>query len=147
MQNVKIYRYLCDTVVPGNKVIVEGIYSIKTFSTSARVKIYIIILFLKICVFFLIYTYLFQKINRNRKSVVGIRVPYVRVVGIKIDEKGCGFSSSLSITQEEEELFRRLAASPNIYERIAKSIAPSIFGFEDIKKAIACLLFGGTLFN
>ncbi|XKL61934.1 hypothetical protein PGB90_001767 [Kerria lacca] len=121
-RHIQLYvdRYLCDTVVPGNKVIVEGIYSIKTFSTSAR------------------------KINRNRKSVVGIRVPYVRVVGIKIDEKGCGFSSSLSITQEEEELFRRLAASPNIYERIAKSIAPSIFGFEDIKKAIACLLFGGS---
>ena len=25
-----------------------------------------------------------------------------------------------------------------------RSIAPSIFGFEDIKKSVACLLFGGS---
>lgn len=43
----------------------------------------------------------------------------------------------------EEEQFRRLASSPDVYERIATSIAPSIYGAKDIKKAIACLLFGG----
>lgn len=48
------------------------------------------------------------------------------------------------VTADEEEEFRRLAADPNIYERISKSIAPSIFGAEDMKKAIACLLFGGS---
>lgn len=32
---------------------------------------------------------------------------------------------------------------PNIYEQLCKSVAPSIFGHTDIKKAIACLLFGG----
>ena len=37
-----------------------------------------------------------------------------------------------------------MAKSPNIYELIARSIAPSIWGFKDIKKAIACLLFGGS---
>lgn len=68
----------------------------------------------------------------------------MRVVGIEVDNKGSGFSSALQVSADEEELFRRLAASPNIYERIARSIAPSIFGFEEIKKAIACLLFGGT---
>ena len=31
----------------------------------------------------------------------------------------------------------------NIYENLCKSVAPSIFGHADIKKAIACLLFGG----
>jgi len=55
-------------------------------------------------------------------------------VGIQVDNMGAGRSSSVPITSEDEELFRRLAASPNIYERIARSIAPSIFGFEDIKK-------------
>lgn len=48
------------------------------------------------------------------------------------------------VTSEEEDLFRHLAADSNLYERIAKSIAPSIFGAMDIKKAIACLLFGGS---
>jgi DNA replication licensing factor MCM5 len=32
---------------------------------------------------------------------------------------------------------------PEIYEKITKSVAPSIFGHNDIKKAISCLLFGG----
>merc|ERR1712226_1554252 len=40
--------------------------------------------------------------------------------------------------------FRRLASQPGVYETVAKSITPSIFGSEDIKKAIACLLFGGS---
>lgn len=48
------------------------------------------------------------------------------------------------MTPQEEEEFRRLAALPNVYEVISRSIAPSIFGGTDMKKAIACLLFGGS---
>lgn len=55
-----------------------------------------------------------------------------------------GHSFAGSVTPQEEEELRRLAAMPNIYETIAKSIAPSIYGSTDIKKAIACLLFGGS---
>ncbi len=36
------------------------------------------------------------------------------------------------------------AAAPNCSDRIYQQIAPAIFGHPDIKKAIACLLFGGT---
>ncbi len=36
------------------------------------------------------------------------------------------------------------AAAPNVSDRIYQQIAPAIFGHADIKKAIACLLFGGT---
>lgn len=55
-----------------------------------------------------------------------------------------GHSFTGSVTPQEEEELRRLAAMPNVYETIAKSIAPSIYGSTDIKKAIACLLFGGS---
>lgn len=55
-----------------------------------------------------------------------------------------GHSFTGSVTPQEEEELRCLAAMPNIYETIAKSIAPSIYGSTDIKKAIACLLFGGS---
>ena len=37
-----------------------------------------------------------------------------------------------------------MASKPDIHDVIARSIAPSIWGSEDIKKAIACLLFGGS---
>ena len=37
-----------------------------------------------------------------------------------------------------------MAKDQNIYQKIVESIGVSIFGNEDIKKAIACLLFGGS---
>lgn len=55
-----------------------------------------------------------------------------------------GRSVSGSVTPQEEEEFRHLASMPNIYDMVAKSIAPSIYGSNDIKKAIACMLFGGS---
>ncbi|XP_062458615.1 DNA replication licensing factor MCM5 [Pezoporus occidentalis] len=111
-------RYLCDKVVPGNRVTVMGIYSIKKSALSK---------------------------NKGRDNVgVGIRSAYIRVVGIQVDTEGSGHSIAGSVTPQEEEELRHLAAMPNIYETIAKSIAPSIYGSTDIKKAIACLLFGGS---
>lgn len=61
-----------------------------------------------------------------------------------MDTEGPGRAGNLSYTPDDEQLFRHLANSPNIYDRIANSIAPSIFGSTNIKKAIACLLFGGS---
>ena len=87
--------------------------------------------------------FIHQQTSARERIAVGVRSGYLRVVGIQVDTLGSGRSSGVPITSDEEELFRRLASSPNIYERIARSIAPSIYGSEDIKKAIACLLFGG----
>lgn len=37
-----------------------------------------------------------------------------------------------------------MARSEGLYERFAQSVAPSIFGNLDIKKAVTCLLMGGS---
>ena len=37
-----------------------------------------------------------------------------------------------------------MSKDPQIYEKISRSIASAIFGHSDIKKAVACLLFGGS---
>ncbi len=50
---------------------------------------------------------------------------------------------SLQITPEEEKLFQEMAKEPDIHEKLAQSIAPSIYGLDHIKKAIMLLLFGG----
>ena len=42
-----------------------------------------------------------------------------------------------------EEL-KKLSQSPDIRKNICASIAPGIFGRDDVKIAVACLLFGGT---
>ena len=87
----------------------------------------------------------FKKKNAKDKLNVGIRQPYIRVVGIEVDTNGPGRSAAgnLLSTDEEEER-RNLAAGANIYEQVARSVAPSIFGCTDMKKAISCLLFGGS---
>ena len=51
---------------------------------------------------------------------------------------------SRSFSPEEEEEFQQLARSEALYERFANSVAPSIFGNLDIKKAVTCLLMGGS---
>jgi len=42
------------------------------------------------------------------------------------------------------EEFKKFAAEPDAYKNICSMIAPSIFGHDDVKKAVACLLFGGS---
>ncbi|GLT46946.1 hypothetical protein SLA2020_206720 [Shorea laevis] len=51
--------------------------------------------------------------------------------------------SVYKLTQEDKEEIEKLAKDPRIGERIIKSIAPSIYGHEDIKTAIALAMFGG----
>ncbi|KAJ9710049.1 hypothetical protein PVL29_001496 [Vitis rotundifolia] len=51
--------------------------------------------------------------------------------------------SAYKLTQEDKEEIEKLAKDPRIGERIIKSIAPSIYGHEDIKTAMALAMFGG----
>lgn len=108
-------RYLTGVVVPGSRVIVTGIYS--TFAAGK---------------------------NKNSSGAPALRQPYLRVVGMELDSSNAAGGGSKNFSAEEEEEFLRLSRSDDLYERFAKSVAPSIFGSLDIKKAITCLLFGGS---
>ncbi|MCW4008974.1 MAG: minichromosome maintenance protein MCM [Candidatus Bathyarchaeota archaeon] len=48
------------------------------------------------------------------------------------------------ITFEEKQRILELAARPDIHKLIVDSIAPSIYGYEHVKMAAACCLFGGV---
>lgn len=50
----------------------------------------------------------------------------------------------LEITDEDEEKIKKLAGDPKVYEKLIKSIAPSMYGLEDIKEALLLQLFGGV---
>ncbi len=50
---------------------------------------------------------------------------------------------TVEITEEEERKIKELAEDPFIHQKIVRSIAPSIYGMENIKEAVALLLFGG----
>ncbi len=52
--------------------------------------------------------------------------------------------AAFRLTEEDEKMIRNLAKDERISKRIIKSIAPSIYGHDDIKTAIALSLFGGV---
>ena len=47
------------------------------------------------------------------------------------------------ISEEEENEIREIARSPDVYDVLTRSIAPSIFGMERIKESLMLQLFGG----
>lgn len=49
----------------------------------------------------------------------------------------------IEISEEEEREIKKLAEDPKIHEKIVNSIAPSIYGYNEVKEAIALQLFGG----
>lgn len=48
-----------------------------------------------------------------------------------------------SLTDEDVRAIQQLAKDEKVGERIMASIAPSIYGHEDVKRALALALFGG----
>lgn len=115
-------RFLVNKVTPGTRVIINGVYSI------------------------------FQSTQKSGNSgSVAIRSPYIRVLGIQLENDsgtvdGSGKRSRQTAVFSEAEEREMIAMSriPDIYNKFIHSIAPSIFGNDDVKKAIACLLFGGS---
>ncbi|THH17389.1 hypothetical protein EW146_g3400 [Bondarzewia mesenterica] len=106
-------------VVPGSRVIATGIYST------------------------------FQSAKNRSATASALRTPYIRLVHLELSSPSAAGAGGLNpfglqFTPEEEEEFGEMARSEGFYERFAKSVAPSIFGSLDIKKAITCLLFGGS---
>ncbi|KAL1850292.1 minichromosome maintenance protein 5 [Paecilomyces lecythidis] len=86
---------------------------------------------------------IYQSKGGRSNAAVAIRNPYVRAVGISSDVDHTTKGNAV-FTEEEEQEFLEMSRRPDLYEAFAKSIAPSIYGNLDIKKAIACLLMGGS---
>ena len=51
--------------------------------------------------------------------------------------------SPFRLTEDDETKIRELSKDPQIVQKIVSSIAPSIFGHEDVKTALALSMFGG----
>jgi len=50
----------------------------------------------------------------------------------------------INIDEEDERVIKELAADPELMDKMVRSIAPSIWGNENVKKALALQLFGGV---
>ena len=75
---------------------------------------------------------------------VAVQHAYLRVVGI--DEESEGARGDAHFTDAEHTEFKTFANRPfkDMIKDIRSRIAPAIFGSDDVKAAVACLLFSGT---
>ncbi|CAK7268744.1 MCM DNA helicase complex subunit [Sporothrix epigloea] len=76
--------------------------------------------------------------NRNGFPVFATILEANNVV--KAHDQLAGFR----MTEEDEQAIRKLSRDPQIVDKIVQSMAPSIYGHNDIKTAIALSLFGGV---
>ena len=116
-------RELTDIVTPGNRVKIVGILGIMQQQMGGQ--------------------------GASGQGHRGVQKSYIRVMGIQSVANSQGESHQQSfalptITQEDEEKIVQMSRDPSVYEKISKSIASAIYGHDDIKKAVACLLFGGS---
>ena len=69
-----------------------------------------------------------------------LSLPWYFSAGVKRQEEGSAFE----LTQERENEIKELGKRVDIYDRLSESLAPSIFGNEDIKKGILLQLIGAS---
>ncbi len=50
----------------------------------------------------------------------------------------------IQITKEEEAEIKKLAADKDVYKKLVDSLAPSLYGMEEIKESVVLQLFGGV---
>ncbi|RLF15559.1 MAG: Minichromosome maintenance protein MCM [Thermoprotei archaeon] len=81
------------------------------------------------------------KVHQERPSSPASFSIYIEANNIEVSESGL---EGVEITPEDEKKILELAKDPDIHKKIIRSIAPSIYGNEDIKEAIAYQLFGGV---
>ena len=90
-------------------------------------------------------------VSKNFKKIKNLKKKeknedfFVWLIFLGFDTEQSGSSRILPhFTNVEKERFENYSKDPLIYEKISKSVANSIFGHEDIKKALSCLLFSGA---
>jgi len=137
---VIVDRLLVDRVCPGARIQVVGIVSVQEHKGEAGMG---------------------GGNRKGRQSTSGLRAQYLRCVGLMhraMQETGgtavvsvndtfssrVRSQSALTWVPEDEASFKAFAKGGNVYEKMARSIDPAIFGLEDIKRAVVCLLFSGT---
>ena len=115
-------RKLCSAVSPGTRVTAVGILSVFQSRDGGMGK----------------------RSGDKGAATVAVRQPYLRIVGFQEDVLNGDTARNPTFSVEEEARFKAFASTPKADQEIFSRIAPQIFGHEDIKKAVASLLFGGA---
>merc|ERR1719357_1760789 len=112
-----VHGDLVDSVQPGDRVAVTGVYRAVPHRSNPKM--------------------------RNLLSVYKTHIDVVHFR--KTDQDRLHTCDSAAIMDEGTvEMLTELSKKPDIYERLARAIAPSIYENEDVKKGILLQLFGGN---
>ena len=102
------------------------------------------------------------RINPRQRTIKALFKTYIDVLHIqKVDKRRLGIDVSTieqelseqvagdveetrKITEEEEQKIKATAARGDVYELLSRSLAPSVYELDDVKKGILLQLFGGT---
>ncbi len=82
-----------------------------------------------------------QRRNSKGKTERNLYTMFLDTVSINPKEKEF---VDISISEEQEREIIELSKSPDIFDKITKSMVPSIYGYNEIKQAVSLQLFGGT---
>jgi len=114
---ILVERTMVLTIVPGTRVKIMGVYETTSGGSSKR---------------------------ERGGGKVAVQHAYLRVVGIEEETEGA--RGDAHFTDAEHTEFKTFAHRPfkDVIADIRGRIAPAIFGSDDVKAAVSCLLFGGT---
>ena len=102
------------------------------------------------------------RVNPRQRTVKALFKTYVDVLHVqKVDKRKLGIDVSTieqelseqvvgeaeqtrKITAEEEARIQEIASRDDVYDILSRSLAPSIYELDDVKKGILLQLFGGT---
>mmetsp|Transcript_21709 Transcript_21709/g.53843 ORF Transcript_21709/g.53843 Transcript_21709/m.53843 type:complete len:939 (+) Transcript_21709:100-2916(+) len=117
---------LVDACQPGDKVEVSGILKAQPVRVNPKVT----------------------KLKSIYKTYVDV-IHFRTITGME-GKQGSGGSTNKSkrgvmkLTKERMDELTRLSKRPDIYEMLTKSLAPSIWELDNVKKGVLCMMFGGN---
>ncbi len=79
-----------------------------------------------------------EKSERDKTTIFEI---YLDIISIEFEQHEY---DEIDISAEDEENIIATSRDPLLFEHIVKSIAPTIYGLDEVKRAIALQLFGGS---
>lgn len=134
--SVCVYNELVDFCKAGDRVELTGIFRVSAVRVNPRqravksvYKTYVDVLHV-------------QKVDKKRMGVDA------STLGVGGDEEADNGSNDIeetrTISPENEQKIRETAAREDIYDLLSRSLAPSVYELDDVKKGILLQLFGGT---
>lgn len=118
---------LVDAVKPGDRVEVTGVLRAQPRKVNPKIS----------------------KVKSVYKTYVDV-IHFRRITGMDSTKKDDDMANAsrtgmqVRFTEERIQQLRELSQSPDIYEKLTASLAPSIWELDNVKKGVLCMLFGGN---